>query len=163
MSFLLRASATVLDEQLVLVVVWYVVSLDQLWVVNEELLDATSQQVDVVEAFLGEHLGRCSAMALVVGEHNYNFVFQILKPTQGLEVVVPVDPAVRETHGAEDMKLAIFFVAVHSVAPHVEQDHVLRCEVEELLQALVGAAYIRLLGASDRLAAFECLIIIDIE
>jgi len=95
-SFLLGAGGTRLDEMLELIIVWYFIAVDQLGIVDEELLDASRQKVDVAEAFLGEHLGGCSAMPLVIHECYDDLVVQVLKSTKGLEVVVSVDPSMRE-------------------------------------------------------------------
>ena len=47
--------------------------------VNEELLDATREQVNVAEAFLSEYLGYRRSLPLVVTEHNHRLVGQILE------------------------------------------------------------------------------------
>lgn len=95
---LFRTGTTQLYKQLELTVVGNVIALDELRVVNEELLDATGKQVDVAEAFLGEDLGNIRAVTLVVGKHDNHLVVEVLEATEGLEVIVSVDPAMREAY-----------------------------------------------------------------
>ena len=113
-------------------------SIDQLRIVYKELLHSASEQVNIVEAFVREHFADLGPMPLVVRGHNYDLVVKILEPTQRLKVIIPVDPAVRKTDRADNVELVEFLVAVHAVAPHIDDDHVLVRQIQKLLQGLVG-------------------------
>lgn len=87
-------------------------------------------------------------MALIIGEYDYHFVFQVLKPAESLEMIVPIDPTVREADGANYVELAKLFMAVHAVSASVDYDYILVRQVEKLLQILVRGAHIWLFGGA---------------
>lgn len=108
-------------------------ALDQLGVVDEELLDAAGEQVDIVKSLVRKHLTNLRSMPLIIRSNNYDLVLKILKSAQGLKVIISVYPAMRKAHRAHNMKFIKFLVAVHTLAPDIDYDNVLVREIEKFL------------------------------
>ena len=77
-------------------VIWDVKSIYQIWVVDEELLDATGQEIDIAKAFLRQDLGDGCAPPLIVVENDDDLIIEIFEPQKCAEVVLPIQPSVRE-------------------------------------------------------------------
>jgi hypothetical protein len=118
------------------VVLWNLVAVDQVRIVNEKLLDATSEQVDVPEPFLGEDLGHLSSMTLVIIKDYYHFVVKVLEAEQGPKVVLAIHPPMGEGNGTHDMEIVKIFVRICTFTASVQYNDVLSGQVKETLQSL---------------------------
>lgn len=74
-------------------------------------------------------------MTLIIAEHYDNLAFEVLETEQGSEVILTVDPAVRETYRAANMIVIEFFLRCDTFTSHIQQDHVLLRQLKDLLKS----------------------------
>ena len=113
-----------------------VVPVHEVGVLDVELLDSPCQQVDVTETLLGQDLSHLGPSPLALHEDDDDLVIQVLEPLQGAEVIVAVNPGVREGSRAHYVVVVVLLLSVGSFPSHVNQNNVLLLESEKGLKRI---------------------------
>jgi len=102
---------------------------NQLRIVYEELLNASCQQVNIIEAFFCEDPCYGRPVPLVVVHHDNHLMVKVFEAAECLEMVVSIDPAMREAYWAHDVELIKLFVAVDAITSSINHEDILVREI----------------------------------
>ena len=113
-----------------MLIVGDVVTLDELRIIKIERLNTTRQKVHVIEALLGEYFSCLRSMPLIVSEHYDDLVFEVLEAQEGTEMILTIDPAVREAHRPDNVEVVEFFLRCDAFTTHIEKNYILLRQLE---------------------------------